>query len=197
MIRAGIVSESFVNLFLLMVCSLLLISSPSSETEAKKFHVGGKEGWILKPSEDYNHWAAKLRFQVNDTVHFKYNKGSDSVLVVKRDDYDSCNVNNPMQRMDDGDSTFKLSNSGPYFFISGNVENCKNGEKLIVLVMAVRHKVAPPPASDLMPREVERSSLVPAAHAPSKANSASVKRVGVGFGVGLVMMYLCFGAWFV
>ncbi|CAL0333855.1 unnamed protein product [Lupinus luteus] len=196
MAKPGPISESFLSLSLLMISIMLLSLSSSSQSEAKKFHVGGKDGWVLKPSEDYNHWASKNRFQVNDTLHFKYNKLYDSVLVVKKEDYDSCNVNNPMQKMDDGDSTFKLSNSGLYFFISGNVDNCNNGEKLIVLVMAVRHKqVAPPlPERDLPPREVDPSTLVPMAQAPQKANSGSAKRVDVSFGVGVVIMYLSFGA---
>ncbi|KAG5020893.1 hypothetical protein JHK87_016748 [Glycine soja] len=29
--------------------------------------------------------------------------------------------------MDGGDSTFQLSNSGLFYFISGNLNNCKNG----------------------------------------------------------------------
>lgn len=31
---------------------------------------------------------------------FKYNKGIDSVVVVKKEDFDSCNINNPIQKMD-------------------------------------------------------------------------------------------------
>ncbi|KAL0798343.1 hypothetical protein Bca101_053518 [Brassica carinata] len=45
-----------------------------------KFYVGGKDGWVLTPSEDYSHWSHRNRFQVNDTLYFKYTKGKDSVL---------------------------------------------------------------------------------------------------------------------
>jgi hypothetical protein len=40
--------------------------------EAKEFDVGGKEGWIVKPSDYYSHWAQANRFQINDTLR-KYN----------------------------------------------------------------------------------------------------------------------------
>lgn len=40
-----------------------------SSCEAYKFNVGGKNGlWVVKPSENYNHWAERMRFQVNDTL---------------------------------------------------------------------------------------------------------------------------------
>jgi hypothetical protein len=70
---------------------------------------------------------------------FKYTKGSDSVLVVSKEDYYSCNIWNSIQKLDGGDSTFTFDKSGPFFFISGNVENCKKGEKLIVVVLSPNH----------------------------------------------------------
>ncbi|CAB79638.1 copper-binding protein-like [Arabidopsis thaliana] len=33
-----------------------------------KFYVGGKDGWVPTPSEDYSHWSHRNRFQVNDTL---------------------------------------------------------------------------------------------------------------------------------
>ncbi|XP_059625380.1 early nodulin-like protein 18 [Cornus florida] len=52
--------------------------------------------------------------------------------------------------MDDGDSVFKFDRSGPFFFISGNKENCQKGQKLIVVVLAVRnHHKSPPVAIPL------------------------------------------------
>jgi hypothetical protein len=39
-----------------------------STSQAYKFFVGGKDGWVLDPSENYSHWAERNRFQVNDTL---------------------------------------------------------------------------------------------------------------------------------
>jgi hypothetical protein len=56
-------SSMFLSLMFLLPLVLL---------EAKEFHVGGKEGWIVKPSDYYSHWAQANRFQINDTLR-KYN----------------------------------------------------------------------------------------------------------------------------
>lgn len=64
----GEISENFMGLFLLMISILLLSSSSSFQAVANDYQVGGKDGWVVKPSEDYNHWAQSHRFQVNDTL---------------------------------------------------------------------------------------------------------------------------------
>ncbi|KAB2605621.1 GTPase-activating protein GYP1-like [Pyrus ussuriensis x Pyrus communis] len=115
-----------------------------------KFYVGGKEGWVVNPFQSYSLWAEKNRFNINDTLHFKYKKGSDSVLVVNKDDYFSCNTQNPIQKLDGGDSDFTLDRSGPFYFISGQNGNCQKGQKLLVIVLAPRHPkppVLPPPTT--------------------------------------------------
>ncbi|KAK4777426.1 hypothetical protein SAY87_017613 [Trapa incisa] len=125
--------EAAIGMLVLVVMAGLLYSS-----EAYVFTVGGKDGWSPKPSEGYNQWAGRNRFQVNDSLLFKYQKGADSVLVVRRDNYASCNTEEPIASLTDGDSLFVLNRSGPFFFISGKVENCYSGQKMIVIVLAER-----------------------------------------------------------
>ncbi|KAL6196531.1 hypothetical protein ACLB2K_032146 [Fragaria x ananassa] len=139
-----------------------------------KFYVGGRDGWVLKPSESYNHWAERNRFQVNDTLYFKYNKGSDSVLVVNKDNFFNCNTSNPIQKLDEGNSEFKFDRSGPFYFISGQDGNCANGQKLIIIVLAVRHRqtspsAAPPQGSAPAPAPATAPSSSPLSpsHSPS------------------------------
>lgn len=124
----------FLALFSCLVCS----------SYSYQFVVGGKDGWVVKPSENYNQWAGRMRFQVNDTLLFKYKSGADSVVVVNKDDYDKCNSANPITKLDDGNSIFKLDRSGPFYFISGNKPNCDQGQKLIVVVLAIRTPPSPP-----------------------------------------------------
>lgn len=69
---------------------------------------------------------------------FNYQSGQDSVLSVKSEDYASCNTGSPYAKFSDGHTVFKLSQSGPYFFISGNKDNCLKNEKLSVIVLADR-----------------------------------------------------------
>ncbi|CAL9116236.1 unnamed protein product [Musa textilis] len=145
------------------------------------FYVGGRDGWVPNPSESYDSWAGRNRFQVNDTLVFRYSNGTDSVLVVTKQDYDACNVSNPIQKLEGGDSMFSLDRSGPFFFISGVPDNCRKGQKLVVVVLAVRNggkpspsPPSPPPAavspSPLTPSEPPTSS--PASPPPSPPPAA-------------------------
>ncbi|KAL7087639.1 hypothetical protein ACP275_13G079900 [Erythranthe tilingii] len=145
-------------LFLVFFSALITCSS-----HAHQLIVGGKNGWVVNPSENYNHWAERLRFQVNDTLLFKYKKESDSVVVVNsKADYDNCNTGNPKLKLDDGNSVYKFDRSGPVFFISGNKSNCAAGQKLIIVVMAVRNHRSPPKAPSPAPTPAPSPALPPA-----------------------------------
>ncbi|KAG6421374.1 hypothetical protein SASPL_117925 [Salvia splendens] len=72
------------------------------------------------------------------SVMFKYKSGTDFVLVVNKEDYESCSVANPVVKLEDGDSEFRLDRSGPFYFITGNKARCDQGQKLIVVVLAIR-----------------------------------------------------------
>ncbi|KAK3404727.1 hypothetical protein EUGRSUZ_K01042 [Eucalyptus grandis] len=172
-------------------------------SEAWEFYVGGEDGWVQNPSESYNHWAERNRFQVNDTLIFEYQKGKDSVLVVTKDDYNSCDTNTPLLSLTDGASRFKLDRSGPFFFISGIADRCNAGQKLIVVVLAVRDKspggaptpspappvvqppVTPPPKPDSPPGASPSDADAPVP-APSRS-SASKAGFPCAGGVGLVI----------
>ncbi|XP_044501642.1 early nodulin-like protein 1 [Mangifera indica] len=179
-------------------CLFLMLLGLVSSSQGYKFYVGGKDGWVLNPSENYNHWAERMRFQVNDTLYFKYNKESNSVLVVNNHDYYSCNTKNPIQSLSDGDSIFHLNRSGPYYFISGNAaDNCKKGQKVIIVVMAVRHHhrhappspspaaappLSPAPHPTLSPPEVSPTPLSTPAEPPKSGGS-----VGLASSVGSLL----------
>ncbi|KDP24111.1 hypothetical protein JCGZ_25768 [Jatropha curcas] len=166
--------QRFLGFILFLMMGFLFGSS-----EAYKFYVGGRDGWVLNPSENYTQWPHRNRFQVNDTLFFKYKKGSDSVFVVKKDDFNSCNTKNPIQSLTDGDSLFTFDRSGPFYFISGHADNCKKGQKLIIIVLAVRPTKpsatpAPPSPSPLATPPESPSSLPtlsPPLPQPSPADS--------------------------
>lgn len=64
-----------------------------------------------------------------------------SVLQVTEGDFDTCSTGNPVQRLEDvaaGRSVFRFDRSGPFFFISGDEDRCQKGQKLYIIVMAVR-----------------------------------------------------------
>ncbi|CAM8947076.1 unnamed protein product [Rhodiola kirilowii] len=115
----------------------LLILSMATLSLSFQFQVGGDKGWIKPPANKtnvYNNWARQTRFQVGDTVYFKY--ANDSVLVVNEADYKACNVNNPVSKHTDGNTVIELDHHGVFYFISGNAAHCKAGQKLIIDVLA-------------------------------------------------------------
>ncbi|XP_010262498.1 PREDICTED: mavicyanin-like [Nelumbo nucifera] len=128
-------------LFLVLFpCSDLFLSVNSIE-----FEVGDDKGWEVPPSKNqqmYNEWASQNRFQVDDTVRFKYKK--DSVMVVSESDYDKCHSTQPMFFSNNGDTTFTLNRSGLFYFISGVVGHCEKGQKMIIKVLQETANSPPP-----------------------------------------------------
>lgn len=61
----GLVKTFDVYLMIVMLAGLVFALGLSN---GYKFYVGGKDGWVLTPSEDYSHWSHRNRFQVNDTL---------------------------------------------------------------------------------------------------------------------------------
>ena len=141
---------------------------------------------------------------------FKYEKGQNSVLVVNREDYYKCNVENPINKYTDGNTEFKLDRSGSFFFIGGNADYCQKGQRLIVVVLAVRNESQTPTPTPSVPgnppllsppSESPEGSPSPASspagdeHSPAPAPHGSapgltrpvVWVLGVGFGVSVVL----------
>ncbi|KAH0871320.1 hypothetical protein HID58_078342 [Brassica napus] len=52
----------------LMIVMLMGLGNAIGLSNGYKFYVGGRNGWILTPSEDYSHCSHRNRFQVNDTL---------------------------------------------------------------------------------------------------------------------------------
>jgi hypothetical protein len=162
-----------------MVVFLFLSGFMCSCSEAFTFYVGGKQGWVTKPDQDYNTWASNNRFQAHDSIVFKYKKGSDSVLLVNKEDYYGCHTNNSIKKWDDGETDFKFGRSGPFYFIGGSKDACQNGQKLIVVVLQPRDHKIPPPSmapkpSPLAPPHISHpptASQAPAATSPTTPGS--------------------------
>ncbi|KAH0935709.1 hypothetical protein HID58_012826 [Brassica napus] len=113
----------------LMIVMLMGLGNAIGLSNGYKFYVGGRDGWILTPSEDYSHCSHRNRFQVNDTLYFKYAKEKDSVLETET-------------------LSLCLTAQVRFFFISGSSEKCPNGQKLAVKVMPTVPVSHPFPVTD-------------------------------------------------
>ncbi|KAI3985423.1 hypothetical protein MKX01_033737 [Papaver californicum] len=176
------ISSRYVAFSMSLVLFNLIIFS--SFSEARDFLVGGKSnGWEIPSSpqsQPLNQWAQSSRFQLGDSLVWKYETGKDSVLQVTRESYLNCVLREPITEFKDGNKTkVELNKTGPYYFISGATGHCEKGQKLIVVVMAPR-------SAALAPSPVD----APAASPTSDATISS-SRIGVlllmGLGMALVV----------
>ncbi|KAL1299132.1 hypothetical protein HN51_043545 [Arachis hypogaea] len=187
------IHSSIKGLVVLLVV-VIVVSSSSFEASATTFNVGGKSGWVVNPQEDYNHWSQRNTFRVNDYLYFKFERGKDSVLIVSKEDYDSCNTEKPLHRFRGGrsGSTIPLNRSGPFYFVSGNQQNCKQGQKFVVQVSAAvlpptqppsSTPSKPPQASPWIASPVHSPGLAPAPAPAPAGNAASSRSFGVALGI--------------
>ncbi|PWA64269.1 cupredoxin [Artemisia annua] len=106
------------------------------KVQSIEFKVGGDIGWSIPPSNNTNHfneWAEHNRFKINDTLRFEYKE--DSVLVVTKEEHETCKSANPIMSNDNGDTSVELNRSGYFYFISGDSGHCESGLKMIVKVL--------------------------------------------------------------
>jgi hypothetical protein len=68
-------------------------------------------------------------------IDFQYAAG-DGVLLVNENDYNMCNVWNPISSWINGPNTYELTIATTLFFNSGSASNCRKGELLAFPVIA-------------------------------------------------------------
>ncbi|XP_047333240.1 early nodulin-like protein 1 [Impatiens glandulifera] len=163
---------------------LLTILFSVSLSEGREFFAGGhSDSWKIPSSpEDLSDWSGRMRFLIGDSLVWKYDPKSDSVLEVSEEDFNSCNTENPISKHDDGNTKIVLNRSGPFYFISGAEGSCQKGEKIHIRVLSKKHRgivaVTPAPA----PAESEIH-----APAPAPAVGGAVALKGGAVMMGLVM----------
>ncbi len=69
-------------------------------------------------------------------IDFQYGAG-DSVLLVNENDYNMCNVWNPISSWINGPHAYELTIPTTLFFISGSAGSCRKGELVAFPVIAV------------------------------------------------------------
>ncbi|KAG5609548.1 hypothetical protein H5410_020829 [Solanum commersonii] len=59
-----------------------------------------------------------------------------SGVDVNKDDYDKCNIDNSIKKMDDENYVYDFDRLGSFCFISGNKDKCKEGQNFVIVVAA-------------------------------------------------------------
>ena len=96
------------------------------------------------------------------------------MLQVTQSDYLTCNTSQPIRTLlpNDGNRSIVLDHSGPFFFISGASDHCKQNEKLLVVVIST-HGGRSPASPPLSPHVGPSPSPLPVP-APAPAPAALV-----------------------
>ncbi|KAH0915555.1 LOW QUALITY PROTEIN: hypothetical protein HID58_030001 [Brassica napus] len=155
-IKMGLVKTFDVYLMIVMLAGLVFALGLSN---GYKFYVGKMVGFLLLPRIIL---IGLTETGFKSTTLF-YPKGKDSVLEVSEEEYNTCNTTHPITSVSDGGSLFVLSRSGPFFFVSGNSENCLKGQKLAVNVMSTAHHSRSPRQPSPSPSPSPSPTLSPIA----------------------------------
>ncbi|KAI9085305.1 hypothetical protein K1719_032682 [Acacia pycnantha] len=115
--------------------------------------VGGDRGW--DPSSDIASWSSGKTFRVGDEIWFTYSVAQGLVAELQsKEEYESCNVTNPIKMYTDGLHTIPLEKEGIIYFASSDIKNCKNGLKLHVDVLPRAFESPPAPTTTTVPKRV-------------------------------------------
>ncbi|KAI4298772.1 hypothetical protein L6164_032290 [Bauhinia variegata] len=116
-----------------LVVSLFIISVTASLAAKVQHVVGGDHGW--GPSSDLASWSNHRTFRVGDEIWFAYSAAQGLVAELKsKEEYESCNVSNPIRMYADGLHQISLEREGTRYFASSDPVNCHSGLKLHVEV---------------------------------------------------------------
>ncbi|XP_065026187.1 mavicyanin-like [Musa acuminata AAA Group] len=160
---------------------LVSIVGGAGLSEAAVYSVGDVVGWTILGSPNYTAWAISKRFDMGDTIVFKYNKNFHNVLEVSKADYKACNAASPIAAYTSGNDSITLKRRGHHFFICGVPGHCSAGQKVDVRIAKRTASSAAPsvsPAASPLPATSNSSGggVVPnpaAAPRPSGANTAT------------------------
>ncbi|XP_050228362.1 stellacyanin [Mercurialis annua] len=102
-----------------------------------QFKVGDLSAWGIPTSSNpkvYYFWSKYHTFKIGDSLMFLYPPSQDSVVQVTEQNYNSCNLKDPILYMNNGNSLFNITTEGHFYFTSGNPGHCEKKQKLIISV---------------------------------------------------------------
>ncbi|XP_064971348.1 early nodulin-like protein 17 [Musa acuminata AAA Group] len=135
------------------LCIIMMATMCSLVGATNLYRVGDAEGWREPDKNDaamYDTWAGKYAFRVGDSLAFDYK--NDSVVRVSKRGYYHCNETGGGSASKDGSTVFLLDQPGFYYFVSGDVDHCKRGQRVMIEALdAQRPPAAAGPAPSPLP----------------------------------------------
>ncbi|XP_059663168.1 mavicyanin-like [Cornus florida] len=146
--------------------------------------VAGDRGW--DPSSDVASWSSGRTFIVGDKIWFSYSAAQESVVELKsKEEYESCDVSNPIRMYTDGIDSVTLDRKGIRYFASGKTESCKKGLKLHVEVQpqSTKDEIQAVGLSDSSSKAVAAGPTTPTPSASAQPNGLSLVLLSVAVGL--------------
>ncbi|KAB2600855.1 early nodulin-like protein 2 [Pyrus ussuriensis x Pyrus communis] len=186
MARDGILKVAIAVLFV----GVAAVSLGGGLVGAQVYHVvGADRGW--DPSSDLASWSSDKTFRAGDKMWLAYSTAHGYIAEVKsKEEFESCDVTNPIRMFTDGLDTISMDKEGLRYFASSNVESCKNGLKLHVEVMPQSYQA--PEMHNTNVAESEGPALVAANGPTTPSDSAHLTASFVVLSVGLLCYVLGF-----
>lgn len=149
--------------------------------------VGGDRGWDAANS-DLASWSSGKTFRVGDQIWFAYSAAQGFIAEVKsKEEFDSCDVSNPIRMFTDGLDSTSMDQEGLRYFTSSNIESCKNGLKLHLRVLPHQD-----PSETVMPKvatsDIPALAAAEAPTTPSTSPHLSSSLILLSFG----LLLLCY-----
>ncbi|KAK9066236.1 hypothetical protein SSX86_013557 [Deinandra increscens subsp. villosa] len=177
--------------------ALLFLAIATATAAPKEYQVGNSVGWRIPANNEtdlYTTWASRRPFHVGDSLRFRYSSGS--VVLVDKWGFYHCDSSHPIAYFNDGNTVVNLDKVGTVYFISGNIERCEKGQRMIVHVRNPRHfplSIADPPhnpyiAMSPLPSQVPSSDTLSGSSAAGLVSASIVFSIialtGLGFCLG-------------
>ncbi|OWM72133.1 mavicyanin-like [Punica granatum] len=156
---------------LLLGCTLaMMMGSARAITHV----VGGSYGWQVPETSDfYEKWASRKKVTVGDKLIFPYSPGSNNLLVVKKEEYDHCTQNCPIETYYLGPTIINITRPGDYFYISSFGKHCDYGQRLHIIVCDGKGSTSGHPHPSKPARHLLATSSPVNAPAPSPSAAAA------------------------
>uniref|UniRef100_A0A1D1XS13 Early nodulin-like protein 2 n=1 Tax=Anthurium amnicola TaxID=1678845 RepID=A0A1D1XS13_9ARAE len=170
-----------------VVLALALVMEPLTPgvagAELGHHVVGGDRGWDA--ASNIAEWSAGEVFRVGDSIWFTYSAAEESIAELgSREEFDGCDLSNPIRMYTDGLNEVALEGQGPRYFASGRPESCRAGLKLHVAALPPLERAEGPAAAWL-----PGGDQVPTAYGP--ASSGSTPLAVSGLVLWAVVALLC------
>ncbi|CAN1779247.1 Early nodulin-like protein 1 [Linum perenne] len=131
----------------LALCAFQLLSLLHIQVSCYQYKVGDLDAWGIPTDSNpkvYIYWSKYHNLTVGDSLMFLYPPSQDSVIQVTPQNFDSCNLKNPILYMNNGNSLFNITQEGVFYFTSGEPGHCEKKQKIRITVGNASATAYPP-----------------------------------------------------